>query len=439
MKCFYFLLISLIFLVGCISEPPPLVLVDEASQRIGGLGPVRFKINSPFQSDQTINRVKIKPDTDLILSVKKDILEIKPRTFFLPDFQYEITLINDKSENITDKKETEFSWRFKTQPICLLFIASVTKTPEIWKSCLENQLAVQLSHTNGRVADYDPSVDGRWIVYSVTNEKGGADIWMMDRDGKNNRIIYSCGTDVCTNLQFIADDEFIAFVKLTKYSENENSGFEISLINKSQLTITRLLVNEKVNPILLGSNSIDSKLTFFDTISTSIWIVDIETKAVTKLPAGEGLGGSWNRMDGTFTFSRMVYWGGIPFGELVNFDPVAGKERILIGSEKEPNEYFNPQWRPQHDYLAVAYRPIEGSSSKQIILISKDGEQKIEVSKDQTYSYGKFAWSIDGQLIAYQRIQLGNSNATPEIGLWTFENQSNLILETGAAVPKWLP
>lgn len=438
LNCFL-LILFIIALVGCKSSTPPIIRIEDASQKIGTLGPLRFKFNSPSEPALIIDQLKIKPHTDLDYLIKEGILEVRPKTFFLPDVQYEISLPSVGLESKENSLQKNFSWKFITQPRCLLYIGSVNENPEIWKYCLDQQVKMQLSHTQGHIAAYDPSADGRWIAYSVYNAEGGADIWLMDRDGKNNRMIFSCGKDDCIDLQFVADDEDIVFIKLNKNLEKGKSGFEINLVNRSQLTATNIFSGENLDPILFEPDSTGSKITFFDKRSSSIWIFGIETKTLTKLPAGEGLGGNWNRMDDTFIFSRMVYWGGIPYGELVNYDLVSGEETVFFGSEKEPNEYFNPQWRPQHDYMAISYRPVEGSASKQILLISQDGKQKIEISNNQSYSYGNFTWSTDGQFLAYQRIQMGKSNAAPEIGIWSYKSQLFSIINTEAAMPKWLP
>lgn len=413
--------------------------MKDTGQKIGELGPIQFIVDPSIRAEQITGKFKFSPDVDFKIQPNGNFIEIRPITFFQPDSRYWISLSLD---DIVDKgvnARKEFSWTFETQPECIIYIGSAVNAPEIWKYCLGDKTRVQLSQTNGHVADFDPASNGKSIVYSVYNQKGGSDIWLMDRDGKNARIIHQCDTDQCSKVKFLGEDRKITFVTLINEEKDVKSAFRINLLDISDMTVLPVTFEGSINPSMLEPGSLGKKITFFEAISSTIWIYDLEQNSFVKLPAGEGLGGSWNRNDDSFTFSRMISWGGIPYGEVVRFDPSNNKEEILFGGRNEPNEYFNPQWRPQHDFIAVSYRPIEGSASKQIILISKDGNKKVNVTHDQLNSYGAFTWSIDGQMIAFQRIQMGASKAIPEVGIWSFDNQAISIIERNATSPQWLP
>lgn len=436
---YLFFLCFLWFGIGCQPAANPLVKFRNIDNQIGILGPIFLELNASIQADQLIKSLKIIPEVDLNYKISNNLLEIQPKTFFDADREYQLSLKMNESVVKDLEAENDIIWKFKTRPACLNYIASTIQSPEIWRFCLDDRVKTQLSHTNGRVRGFDPSLDGNWIVYSTWNEKGGTDIWLMDRDGKKQKRLYSCEIDVCTETKFIFGNAKIAFVRINKNAKNENNPYEIFIFDISSSNASKIFIMERIQPTFLESSGDHEYFSFFEVNSDSIWVLDSKLQIIMKIPSAEGLGGSWNRKEGNFTYSTLVHWGGIPYGEINQWNPGTGSIQSHFGGKEELNEYFFPQWRPQGDWLAAGYRPIEGSASKQIVIFSKEGEQQINVTQEQSYSNSSFSWSFDGELIAYQRLQLGLSNASPEIGLWRMKDQSHFILEKNASTPKWIP
>ena len=434
---FMFLLLN----ASCQSALDSLVVFTGVGQVIGTQGPIILKSNQPDIFNPMTSIINIIPYVELDLIFKENTLEIRPKTFFLPNQEYRLSLVVRDTRKPGMQEKADFSWGFKTNPACLLYLAPVTQSPEIWSYCLNGQLRTQLSHTEGRVLGFSPSPDGKHIVYSSKNELGGADIWLMDRQGKFPRKLMDCGRDSCADVKFAGDEKTISFVKITPTAstfDNQRTN-EIFIMDVFEQKTSILSVNEKINPLLLDMTNGNERVTFFEQRSSFIWIHDLNKKTTIKLPSGEGMGGSWNKANDSFTFARMNFWGGIPYGEIYQYDPSSGAIASFLDGREESYEFFSPQWRPQGDWLATGVRPIEGSSSKQIILVSKDKDQRVDISLDQMFSYGFFSWSVDGRMIAYQRLQMGISNASPQVGLWRLEDRSLIILEENAAAPQWIP
>ena len=426
---------------GCQFVLDPRVVFEGVEQGIGTQGPIILKSNQPDIFDPMTSTITITPNVELNFTFKEDSLEIRPVTFFLPNQEYSLSLVVRDTRKSGMQEEADFSWIFKTNPACLLYLAPMTQSPEIWSYSLDDQTKIQLSHTEGRVLGFNPSPDGKWIVYSYKNELGGADIWLMDRHGNFPRRLMDCGRDSCADVKFAGDEKTIAFIKMapmTPANNNQRTN-ELNIMDIEEQKTFILSINEKINPLLMDMTNGNKRVTFFDQQSPFIWIHDLNKKTTIKLPSGEGLGGSWNKANDYFTFARMNYWGGIPYGEIFQYDASSGAISSFLDGREDSYEFFSPQWRPQDDWLAIGVRPIDGSASKQIILVSKDKQQRVNVSLDQMYSYGFFSWSVDGKMIAYQRLQMGVSNASPQVGLWKLGDRSNFILEENASAPQWIP
>ena len=80
------------------------------------------------------------------------------------------------------------------------------------------------------------------------------------------------------------------------------------------------------------------------------------------------------------------------------------------------------------DWIATAIRPLSGSSSKQIVLLSLNSSNQIVVTNAQKYTYSAFSWDPSGEDLLFQRYELGTSSAQPEIGVWNINDRSEIIL-----------
>ena len=52
---------------------------------------------------------------------------------------------------------------------------------------------------------------GEGIVYSVLREDGGADLWRMDRDGSEQRLLLACPEAACLDPAWSPDGETLAY------------------------------------------------------------------------------------------------------------------------------------------------------------------------------------------------------------------------------------
>ena len=416
-------------------------LINRTDEGIGVLGPIILNFPDLTQVGSIEKGLRIEPTVGIKFQWQKTQLNIYPDTFFSFNQEYQIFLEKNALPQNEKQSQSDYSWNIKTHPECLVYIGSATKSPEIWKICLDNNLKTQLSMTQGKIFDFNISDDGNWIIYSLQNDLGGTDIWLMDRDGKNNHILYKCNKDLCWEPSFSSDGIDVTFILSKKNNENlaEEKNDEILLMDITSGEETRLITNKSVKATFLQWSTDKKYLSFFEGFSSSFWIWNLNTNQITELPSSEGLGGFWKRNEDRFIFANLNYWGGIPFGQVYQWDEKTASIQHLYGDADEPNEYLSPQWNLQGDWILVAYRPLDGSASKQLVLVSGDGKQKMIVTNEQLFSYSSFSWSIDGEMIAFQRIQIGLSGSIPEIGLWRMSDQSNVILEKNASSPKWIP
>ena len=441
-KSLIFLFIFSIIAISCQpdykSSPS---LINKMDEGVGVLGPIILDFDNPIQNSSIEKVIRTLPAVNLRFQWQGSSLNIFPEMFFLFNQEYQIFYKKSVLSQNEKLAQSEYSWKIKTHPVCLIYIGSATELPEIWKVCMDNNLKTQLSRSKGKIVDFDISNDGNWIVYSAKNKLNGTEIWIMDRNGRDNHVFYKCDEDFCSEPKFSTDGMRILFIRNNKNHENKagDKNEEVLIRNITTEEESKLLTDKRLKVTFLQWSADQKYISFFDGFTSSFWIWNLSSNQISEIPSGEGLGGSWKRNENSFLFAGLNYWGGIPYGQINQWDEKTNSIQPLFGDENDPNEYFSPQWRPQGDWIAAAYRPVEGSASKQIALFSSDGTQRVMVTTEQAFSYSSYSWSYDGEMIAFQRFQIGISGSVPEIGLWRMSDQSKLIIEKNASSPKWIP
>jgi hypothetical protein len=440
------LLILLLFIstigIGCqVGNKSTVSFINNVKEEVGVHGPITLVFNDLILNGSIEKGIKINPPVKIKFQWQGTRLNIFPETFFSFDQNYQISLANSGKSQDVKNSPPEYYWNIKTHPECLLYIGSANELPEIWKVCLNEKSRTQLSKTLGKIIDFNISDDGEMVVYSVKNDLDGTDLWLMDRNGKDNRILYKCNEDLCLEPNIAPDGSSVILFLSRKNQGNlaEHKKNEILIIDILSGKESRSVIDINVNATFLQWSPKQKYISFFDGLSSAFIVVDIKTNQIIELPSGEGLGGSWNRFKPTFVYSGLNYWGGIPFGQINEWDDRTNSIHNLFGNEKDLNEYFYPQWRPQGDWIAASFRPVQGSASKQIALFSDDGIKQLLVTSEQDFSYSSFSWSMDGEKMAFQRFQMGTRDSVPEIGLWMMNDQSKVIIEKNASSPKWIP
>ena len=212
-----------------------------------------------------------------------------------------------------------------------------------------NDSPVELTHdTSYRNSGPIFSPDGKKVAYHVTRVGGGADIWLLDPDGKNATQLT---TDPAPDMRpsWFPDGEQIAFQanrqgKTLILSIDRKSGKERTLFEPAQdLTFPRISPDGKQ----LAFNSKKSG-------TTNIWVASIESGAVKQL----------------------------------TFDTEASGF---------------PCWSPDGQFLAFE---VKRGDNTNVAIMPSAGGQVVELTSDQGQSW-PHSWSPDGDKIAFAGFRNG--------------------------------
>jgi WD40 repeat protein len=415
---YLFIQLVLFFITGFLSSCSNANDANMSPIDIGSAGPIsidRGKI--PFNVDEDIT-VQITPFIEFMLDSADEGLIIFPVEPLEIGEEYNVIITKDKLDHIH---------RTIVRHPCLVYLGNVTNEPEIWQFC--GQENIPLTQTEGGVVDYAVSRSGSWMVYAVRNEKGGTDIWKMDREGKNKEKVYACGEVICNNMAIDPLGLKIAF-----YSKGTDGELILFSIDENQAIII-----ERGNISNIDFSPNGQYLRYFENNKGYLRVLKLDNlNLIQTIESDSDLIGSWRNDSSSFLFGKQNYWGGIACIEI--FETNIGAEsltKLFDGQELSIN-YFQPTYF-ESENLVVLVRMGFNGNSKQIWVINKDGEKIFELTIDYQYDHFALSWNFAEEKLAFQRYLLTCSDSLPEVWIWEKQNNQFQLIAKNAARAIWLP
>lgn len=412
------ILLELFFITGFLSSCSSAIDANISPIDIGSTGPITIdKGKIPFNVDENII-VQITPYIEFKLDSADESIIVIPFEFLKVGEEYNVIITKD---------ELNYIQKTVVRQPCLVYLGNVTNEPEIWQFC--GQENISLAQTEGKVVDYAVSRSGSWIVYAVRNGEGGADIWKMDREGKNKEKVYGCGEVVCNNLAIDYLGSKIAF-----YSQGPDGALILLSLPSKQTILV-----ERGNISNVDFSPDGQFLRYFENNKGYLRILDIENlNLIQTMESDSDLVGSWRNNGSSFLFGMRNYWGGIASIEIFEAD-VGGESltKLFDGRESSLN-YFQPTYF-KGENLVVLVRMGFSGNSKQIWVVKKDGKKIFELTNDHQYEHSALSWNSAEEKLAFQRYLLTCSDSLPEVWIWENQNNQFQLIAKNAARAVWIP
>ena len=385
---------------------------------VGSTGPISiYKEDIPFNVDKDII-VQVTPQIRFMLENTSEALLLIPSELFEIEKGYSV---------IVNKGGLDYVHRIIIRQPCLVYIGDVTNKPEIWRYC--EQERIPLTQTGGRVVDHAVSRSGNWLVYAVKNEKGGTDIWKMDREGKNSEKVYGCGEFICDNLAIDYLGIKIAFLK--KVTKSELILFSMS--EKQEIIVERGIISN------VDFSPSGQFLRYFENNKNNLRVLDLAgLNLIQSMESDSDLIGSWGHDHNGFLFGSRNYWGGI--ADIAIFETNINSESLikLFDGQESLINYFQPTYFESED-LVVLVRTGFSGNSKQIWVVNKEGEKVFELTNDYQYDHSSLSWNSVEEKLAFQRYLLTRSDSQSEVWVWEKQDNCFQLIAENAARAIWMP
>jgi hypothetical protein len=302
----------------------------------------------------------------------------------------------------------------------------------------------RLTNTNGMVIDFTVSPDGEQILFSQRNEQSGIDLWLIDRNGEEPKMILNCGSDRCSSLNWNPKRDEIVFTIEESILENDEMTWDLPVP-----FILNLVTGETQSifkdPNQIGYDPVWSSngqwVTVWKGMNKGIEIIHSGSKTPIFSDSSSEDTGCWSPDERYFFYSN-VREEGLPIVSIIyRVEILTGQRDFFTGSELFDlgYNYYYPACYPAGNGVMAAVQVDPKIPQRELWWIKTDGTFQ-KISDDLSLMVTQYSWSPDGNRVSFLRDTLTGLADGSEIILWDFSNSE--VIQTmvdGVYNIQWIP
>lgn len=409
---------------------------------VSALGRIGLEFAQAMDANSVVTRLEIEPAVPGNVQWEEQQVWFQPAQPFQPNVTYTARLRAGALSRDGRAAQQDYAWTFRVREPYIAYLSGLGGgAREVWRVPMAGGTPEQLTRTDGRLYDFAVAPDGERIAYSLVNEARGADLWLMDRDGANPRLLVQCDADLCTVPAWSPDGARLAFSR-------EPAGLTPGRPNGPPRVWTVTLATGEAGPAYQDSQVLGygptwspdgRRLAFFDGGNSSIRLLDLQTQQEMLIQTRMGTVGAWSPDGRRMVYNDLDLETGTPFTTLAIADFDAQTIKPFLRPGPDFGDYGAPAWSPDGAWIAISGRTPVSGPGKQLWLLRPDGSETRAVTDDPLYTFGGYRWDAYGRALVFQRFELNKPYATPEVLVWFAETGAITLLVQDAATPEWLP
>jgi Tol biopolymer transport system component len=334
------------------------------------------------------------------------------------------------------------SWTLTVRPASIVYMNYVKPQDELMVILVNGGAPRQLTSTGGKVYDFDVSPSGDTVAYSLFNDQGGIDVWLVDRNGQNPRRLLDCGASHCSSVAWSPDGKSIAYNRESAgLTPNSATGAPRPWIVNAETGETRAVYSD---PQTIGFGALWSPdgnwLASYDGVAAQIHVINLNSGQQVLLPSFTGFMGSWSPNSQFLVYPNQTTGvDNILKTYLYRADFKTGEVSTFLGKDDDTTDYMygNPAWSPKGDQIAVSLRPNSASPDQQLWVINPDTLGGPMIAQEPGYTYDSYQWDPSGAGLLVQQVGL-KKKYLPEIAVW-YPLQGYKVIAENGTFPRWLP
>lgn len=406
---------------------------------ISPLHVLRLNFSAPVNQQLVETLFSVEPKVEGQFSwVDETVLQFVPAQAYQRGVEYRFTLRADESSAAILKRAWKGSARAR-DPL-VVFLGSEKGQSRIWALDPETGIKQALTPTDLKAMEFDAAKDGNFIVFTVANEKGGIDLWQVDRDGGDARMMLACGYDRCLIPAIAPDSSRVAYVReAAAVSADLPFGAPRVWLLDLQNAQTAPLYED---PQILGyapAWSPDSQtLVTYGGLEDQIRLLDLPSGKQFIFQSNTGARVAWSGDSAKMSFTNTEE----REGALLTFVRVAdvrlNQTTNLFGEgDTFDRAYASIAWSPATNEFVLGMRTSVEDPAQRLFLIDYESSGGIVFADEEGYTYNSPYWDPWGTAVVFQQFKM-RGQFKSEIGLWRPGLDAPLILAEGFS-PQWLP
>jgi Tol biopolymer transport system component len=411
--------------------------------------PIRLTFSQPMDPVSVEGRFRIEPEVDGSLIWDGDAATFRPHSALAPETVYTITLQAGAASQRGRSLAEDHVWHFRTRPPQLLYLGRTDPAGDrrqLFLAPLDGSPPRQLTDHAVGVWDYAVHPQGEAIVYSVLRDDGGSDLWHMDRDGGDQRLLLPCPEAACLNPAWSTDGQQLAYERRDIWADAPNLDPKAGRIWLLDLEKgrERPLFDYDVplhSPVWAPQGG---RLAYVSPMLPGVEVYDLRTEELLQFGNEWGTAPVWSPDASYLVMPELMLAGESLVVRLVRID-LDQEDLLDISGEDDFVKDTSPAWSPGGGWIAFGRQYLDEerwTPGRQIWLTRPDGSEAYALSEEPMGDHFAFAWRPDGAALAYARSDLSEGlQPVPEVSIWVFDlirRKPELVAEDGV-LPRWLP
>ena len=403
---------------------------------LSAFGWVGVSFSEPMDESSVQEAFSLSPQVKGVTLWLENTFWFRPIQPFEQDTRYTAQLagamITAQGETHTVKQ----SWEFSIRKPLIVYLSG----GEVWRMKRDGSELLQLSQSDGTVIEFSPEHSGEWIAYITHNNDGDQALWVMDREGENERILVDCGPDRCAEPAWSMDRAWIAFNR--EIYQGISGGYlpaKVWMVEVQTGETNQLYQSDTALTQSPSFSPDGGKLASYDITNKGIRILDLNTSQEAIIPRIIQGSGEWSP-DGTeILFTEAIAAQHEPFIGIYILNLDTKDLRSALGKEIGDTDFSQPRWSPDREWIAASLRPVNTNAPKALWVIRLKDAFAIPISNDPSATFSSYLWDPWGEFLVYQSFKLTGSDSGTSIWIWDWDTRENRLLIDDGARPAWLP
>ena len=427
------------------SQTPRLVETFPAHQAVDvpASAPLRIEFSTSMNTESVATRLTTDPARPGTLTWEGYTLVFTPSQPWPSGAQVTVRLAaGARAQTALSFGLAAQSWAFNTAETLLAYLWPASGPADLYALDLLAGDTRRLT-TDADILDYTFSADGLVVYYSSRNEQGGADLYLLERlGGQAAQRLLICGQNACRSPAVSPDGRLLAYESVPQVNARSQL-VQVWLIDLDAGSAAP--VGNTTHESMLPVWSATGKLAYYDQTSLAYILYDPQTQSSLRLPNQTGQGGSWSPDGRYFVAAEISYITlesqlEMELSRLLRYDTTTGAAVDLTGSNDL--EDVAPLFSPDGTWIAFGRRYLDAARwtlGRPLWIMSPDGSNARPVTNDRLLVDHDYAWSLDGQQLAFVRFDQAAPTSPPALWLARIDGTELRELVIGGYAPLWLP
>lgn len=392
--------------------------------------PVVAQDNSPFQ---------ISPAVSGTVNWQGETVTFRPAAPLTADTTYTVTLRAGIQGQQGRELLQAYQWQFHTGWPRILYIAwEGDGVDQLFATTLGSRERRQLTAEAHNVLDFAPSPDGLTIVYTVLRADGGSNLWQINNDGDDRRLLLDCPGLACSRPVWSPDGRRIVYEQ-RRFSETGGPPGPPRLWWLDLATGETAAVFQDSQWLGLGARFSPNGrwIAYASSLSQEIQAYDLETGTTYLLLSQTGEPPAWSPDGDAFLITRLALMEGSYGTHIVQVLLEDGAETNLTGERLVHDS--TPEWSPDGRWIAYSRKEPMTRDGRQIWLMRADGREARPLTAEPDVNFREPHWAPDSRLLLVEWYAMLDPEAEPTIGLLDIETGELRPIAAPAIEPGWVP